>query len=67
MLISLYLKFVSVRYGSYLPSLVVSPACVVSPTVLVATVSVVAAEEMLSVVPAVSTEVVVEPEKETPE
>ena len=45
--------------GIHLPSLVVSTVGVVSPTVLDATDSVVTAEEMLSIVPVVSTEAVV--------
>ena len=51
--------------GIHLPSLVVSTVGVVSPTVLDATDSVVAAEEMLSVVPVVSAEAVVETTTET--
>ena len=51
----------------HLPSLVISRVGVVSPTVLDATVSVVAAEEMLSVVPVVSAEAVVEAARETPD
>ena len=53
--------------GIHLPSLVVSTVGDVSPTVLDATVSVVAAEEMLSVVPVVSAEAVVEAATETPD
>ena len=53
--------------GIHLPSLVVSTVGVVSPTVLDATDSVVAAEEMLSVVPVVSADAVVEPAAETPD
>ena len=53
--------------GIHLPSLVVSRVGVVSPTVLDATDSVVAAEEMLSVVPVVSAEAVVEAATETPD
>ena len=51
--------------GIHLPSLVVSRVGVVSPTVLDVTDSVVAAEEMLSVVPVVSAEAVVETATET--
>ena len=51
----------------HLPSLVVSTVGVVSPTVLDATVFVVAAEEMLSVVPVVSAEAVVEAATEIPD
>ena len=51
--------------GIHWPSLVVSTVGVVSPTVLDATDSVVAVEEMLSVVPVVSAEAVVETTTET--
>ena len=58
---------VVVGNGIHLPSLVVSTVGVVSPTVLDATDSVVTAEEMLSIVPVVSTEAVVEAATETPD